>query len=47
MDDAEGTIRTVDAGDGRFCPTCLARLAGIARAVAPSSDGDAVARTGN
>lgn len=27
MADAEGTIRTVDTGTGRFCPACLARLA--------------------
>lgn len=32
MADAEGTIRTVDAGDGRLCAACLARLRGIARA---------------
>ncbi len=32
MADAEGTIRTVDAGDGRMCAACLARLRGIARA---------------
>jgi archaemetzincin len=31
MDDAEGTIRTVDAGGGRFCPACLARLGAVAR----------------
>jgi archaemetzincin len=31
MSDAAGTIRTVDAGDGRFCATCSARLDGVAR----------------
>jgi predicted Zn-dependent protease len=33
MADACGTIRTVDAGTGRLCPACLARLVGVARAV--------------
>lgn len=31
MSDAAGTIRTVDAGDGRFCTACAARLAGVTR----------------
>jgi len=31
MADAEGTIRTVDAGTGRLCAACLARMQGIAR----------------
>src|SRR5262245_9380246 len=37
MADAEGTIRTVDAGSGRLCPACLARLRGIARAAVAAS----------
>jgi archaemetzincin len=31
MADAAGTIRTVDAGAGRFCDQCLARLAQVKR----------------
>lgn len=43
MADAEGSIRSVDAGDGRFCPVCLARLGAIARRDAPAPTGDTVA----
>jgi archaemetzincin len=44
MADAEGSIRSVDAGDGRFCPVCLARLGAIARRETATPTTDAVAK---
>jgi archaemetzincin len=38
MNDAKGTIRTVDRSSGRFCPACSRSLRGTLRPVSPSPD---------